>query len=158
MKVPDFRNSFQEEIFRMSFMGKAGFAVMALGLAAGSVLGAGSASAAGNQWASIAVSKGELIYGTSANEVDDASAEAVALADCYYADCEVIATWANGCGALIQSNDAFAWAVAANRAEAERLAYEKLSTVTPTAILANTGSANLSGAKIVDVICTANAR
>ncbi|MFD6396098.1 DUF4189 domain-containing protein [Nocardia sp. NPDC060249] len=142
----------------MSFMGKAGFAVAALGLAAGSVLGAGSATAAGNQWASIAVSKGELIYGTSANEADAPSAEAVALADCHYADCEVLATWANGCGALVQSDDAFAWAIGANRAEAERVAYEQLSTVTPTAILANTGSANLSGAKIVDVICTANAR
>ncbi|MFC6012352.1 DUF4189 domain-containing protein [Nocardia lasii] len=142
----------------MSFQGKAGFAVAAMGLAAASVLGAGAANAAGNQWASIAVSQSELIYGTSANEADAAAAEAIALADCHYADCEVITTWANGCGALIQSDDAFAWAVAANRAEAERLAYEKLSTVTPTAILANTGSANLSGTEIIDVICTANAR
>ncbi|MFD3508300.1 DUF4189 domain-containing protein [Nocardia sp. NPDC058666] len=142
----------------MSFMGKAGFAVAAMGLAAGSVLGAGSASAAGNQWASIAVSHAELIYGTSANEGDVASAEAIALADCHYASCEVLVSWANGCAALVQSKDAFAWAVGANRAEAERVAYEQLSTRTPTAILANTGSANLSGAKIIDVICTANAR
>ncbi|WP_235569306.1 MULTISPECIES: DUF4189 domain-containing protein [Nocardia] len=149
---------FSEEIFRMSFMGKAGLAVAALGLAAGSVFGAGSASAAGDQWASIAVSDGQAIYGTSVNQADVESAESAAVADCYLADCQAVLTWANGCGVLVESNKALAWASGATRAEAERKAFDQLSTWTPTAVLANTGSANLSGAHVVDAICTVNAR
>lgn len=46
----------------------------------------------------------------------------------------------------------------ANRDEAERAAFRKLAEHHPTALLANVGSADLSGAKVVDVVCTANAR
>ncbi|MEU4411887.1 DUF4189 domain-containing protein [Nocardia salmonicida] len=149
---------FSEEIFRMSFMGKAGFAVAASVLAAGSVLGAGSASAAGDQWASIALSDGRAIYGTSVNEATAEAAEAAAIADCHLADCHVVTTWANGCAVLIESDNGIAWATGPTRAEAERKAYENLSELTPTALLANTGSAALSGTEIVDAICTVNAR
>ena len=142
----------------MSFKGKAGFAVAALGLAVGTVLGAGSATAAGDLWASIALSDSQAIYGISVNEASAESSREAALADCYLADCTVIKTWANGCGVLVQSNDALAWATAATRAEAERKAYENLSQHTPTALLANTGSANLSGTQVIVVICTAIAR
>ncbi|WP_280434402.1 hypothetical protein [Nocardia carnea] len=45
-----------------------------------------------------------------------------------------------------------------NRAEAERAAYQRLTEFTPTAVLANFGSADLSGAKIIEVVCTSNAR
>ncbi|WP_410872302.1 DUF4189 domain-containing protein [Nocardia sp. A7] len=142
----------------MSFMGKAGLAVAAFGLAAGSVLGAGSASAAGDQWASIALSDGQAIYGISVNEASPEAAEAAAIADCHLADCNVVTTWANGCAVLVESDNGIAWSTGATRADAERAAYENLSELTPTAVLANTGSANLSGAEVIDAICTANAR
>ncbi|WP_336083910.1 DUF4189 domain-containing protein [Nocardia sp. SSK8] len=142
----------------MSFMGKAGLALVAVGLAAGSVLGAGSASAAGDQWASVALSDNEAIYGISVNEGSADAAIAAAIADCHLADCNEVMTWANGCGVLVQSNQGLAWASGPTRADAERSAYETLSELTPTAVLANTGSANLSGAHVVDAICTANAR
>ncbi|MFB7874931.1 DUF4189 domain-containing protein [Nocardia sp. NPDC056064] len=142
----------------MSFTGKAGLALAALGLAAGSVLGAGSANAAGDLWASVALSDNEPIYGLSVNLDSAEAAEAAAVADCHLGDCNVVMTWANGCGVLVESNDAFAWASGPTRAEAERKAYENLSTWTPTAVLANTGSGGLSGAYVVDAICTANAR
>ncbi|MFE1592296.1 DUF4189 domain-containing protein [Nocardia sp. NPDC058705] len=142
----------------MSFMGKVGFAVAASVLAAGSVLGAGSASAAGDQWASIALSDGQAIYGISVNEATPEAAEAAAIADCHLADCNVVTTWANGCAVLVESDNGIAWATGASRAEAERKAYENLSELTPTALLANTGSAGMSGSEVVDAICTANAR
>ncbi|WP_278264318.1 DUF4189 domain-containing protein [Nocardia sp. AG03] len=142
----------------MSFMGKAGLALVAVGLAAGSVLGAGSASAAGDQWASVALSDNEAVYGVSVNEGSPDAAIAAAIANCHLADCNEVMTWANGCGVLVQSNQGVAWASGPTRAEAERTAYETLSELTPTAVLANTGSANLSGAHVIDAICTANAR
>ncbi|MBC7301212.1 MAG: DUF4189 domain-containing protein [Nocardia sp.] len=141
----------------MSFMGKAGFAVAAIGLAAGSVFGAGSASAE-SLHASIAVSSDEWVYGVSVDRANYADAEAEAIEACGAADCEVFLSWANGCGVLVESDEGIAVASAATRAEAERLAYDRLSEMTPTARLANFGSSNFSGAETVKVICTANAR
>ncbi|MFC4373701.1 DUF4189 domain-containing protein [Nocardia halotolerans] len=142
----------------MSFMGKVGFAVAAFGLAAGSVLGAGSASAAGDQWASIALSDSQAIYGIGVNEASADAARAAAIADCHLSDCRVVKTWANGCGVMVQSENTLAWATGATRADAERKAYENLAERHPAALLANTGSAGLSGTVLVDAICTANAR
>ncbi|NKY36031.1 hypothetical protein HGA13_23575 [Nocardia speluncae] len=45
-----------------------------------------------------------------------------------------------------------------NRAEAERAAYQRLADLTSSAALANFGSADLSGAQIIEVVCTSNAR
>ncbi|MBF6297294.1 DUF4189 domain-containing protein [Nocardia amamiensis] len=141
----------------MRLMGKVGFAVAASSLAVGSVLGAGSANAAG-LYAAIAMSGGSWTYGVSTDEAGFDEARAAALANCGAADCEVLTSWANGCGALAESNEGVAAASGPNRAEAERAAYQKLAEITPTAQLANVGSASLSGAKIVEVVCTSNAR
>ncbi|MFD3744256.1 DUF4189 domain-containing protein [Nocardia sp. NPDC058633] len=144
----------------MSFMGKAGFAVAAMGLAAGSVFGAGSASAAGDMWAGIAVSGQEWAFAVSVDKATEGEARDEALGVCGSAadDCRILMTWANGCGALAESEDGIAGGTGPNRAEAERDAYARLAELTPTAFLANVGSSNLSGAKIVHVACTANAR
>ncbi|MBF6088058.1 DUF4189 domain-containing protein [Nocardia cyriacigeorgica] len=146
----------------MRLMGNVGFAVAVAGLAAGSVLGAGTASAA-SQHAAIAVNPGKLVYGVSVNAASTADAESAAIADCGTDGCgtdgcEVAASWANGCGVLMESNEATVVASGATRADAERNAYQRISEVTPTAVLGNTGSANLSGVRIVEVVCTANAR
>ncbi|MFC8531800.1 DUF4189 domain-containing protein [Nocardia sp. NPDC057227] len=141
----------------MRVMGKVGFAVAAGALAVGSVFGAGAAHAAG-QYAAIAVSNSSLYYGVSVDLANFDEANSVALDQCGVADCEVLAAWANGCGALVASDDGYAATSGPNRAEAERAAYELIAQITPTAVLATTGSAQLSGAHIVDVVCTANAR
>ncbi|MEV0359480.1 DUF4189 domain-containing protein [Nocardia sp. NPDC050697] len=141
----------------MRVMGKVGFAVAAGALAVGSVFGAGSAHAAG-QYAAIAVSNSTLYYGVSVDTANYDEAKGVALDQCGEADCEVLVAWANGCGALVASDDGYAARSGPNRAEAERSAYELISQITPTAVLANTGSAQLSGAHIVEVVCTSNAR
>ena len=138
-------------------MGKVGFAVAAGSLAIGSVLGAGSADAAGF-YAAIAVSGDAFTYGLSVDAPSFEAARDAAIADCGGGDCEVLASWANGCGALAASNDGVAAASGPNRAEAERAAYDRLAQITPTAQLANVGSAAMSGARIVDVVCTSNAR
>ncbi|MFD4433747.1 DUF4189 domain-containing protein [Nocardia sp. NPDC058497] len=143
----------------MSFMGKAGFAVAALGLAAGSVLGAGSANAAGDLWGAYAFSAEQW---ESWSAVDWPTAEAAAasvLDGCGGGeDCQVM-TWANGCGALVWNDQG--WVTGASgptRSEAIRKAIDKLSSRVPIAGLANFGSSELSGTEVVDVVCTANAR
>lgn len=141
----------------MSFMGKAGFAVAALGLAAGSVFGAGAAKA-DNLYAAYAVSDREWVFGVGVNAPSREDAEAEAIANCGAGDCRVVAWWGNGCAAMVESDQGFAVSIAATRAEAEREAYTKLSEITPTAQLANFGSSQFSGADLVDVTCTANAR
>ncbi|MFD6390529.1 DUF4189 domain-containing protein [Nocardia sp. NPDC060259] len=141
----------------MSFMGKAGFAVAALGLAAGSVFGAGAAKA-DNLYAAYAVSDREWVFGIGVNAPSREDAEAEAIANCGADDCRVVTWWGNGCAALVESDQGFAVSVAATRAEAEREAYTLLSEITPTAQLANFGSSQFSGADLVDVTCTANAR
>ncbi|MFR9753261.1 DUF4189 domain-containing protein [Nocardia sp. 004] len=138
-------------------MGKVGFAFAVTSLAVGSVFGAGSANAAG-QYAAIAVGNGGWTYGVSVDEAGFDQAENVALANCGYTDCRVMVAWANGCGALVESNEGVAAGSGPNRMEAEREAYQNLAEITPTAPLANVGSANLSGARIVEVVCTSNAR
>ncbi|MFD3596026.1 DUF4189 domain-containing protein [Nocardia sp. NPDC058640] len=141
----------------MSFMGKAGFAVAALGLAAGSVLGAGSASAAGLHGA-VAISVGKWAYGSGVNWSSSEEARAKAIESCGFDDCEILVTWANGCAAIVESEDGVASGTGANSGEAKRAAFQRMSELTPTAQLANFGSSALSGAHVVEVICTANAR
>ncbi|WKG07342.1 DUF4189 domain-containing protein [Nocardia sp. PE-7] len=149
---------FPEEIFRMSFMGKAGFAVAALGLAAGSVFGAGSASAASLHGA-ISFSDEAWTYGFSVNQPSARAAQDAALADCTPDDCEIWASWSDGCGAIVSDGEgSIAVGTGATRAEAESDAYVSLSELSPRALLAATGSASFSGSHVVDVICTANAR
>ncbi|MBF6356047.1 DUF4189 domain-containing protein [Nocardia higoensis] len=141
----------------MGLMGKVGFALAVSSLAVGSVLGAGSANAAG-MYAAIAFSDNEWAYGISVNAASFEESRDIAIAECGADDCSLMVAWANGCGALVGSNDGVAAASGPNRAEAERAAFQRLAEITPTAHLANVGSASLSGAEVIDVICTANAR
>lgn len=141
----------------MSFMGKAGLAVAALGLAAGSVFGAGAANAA-SMHGVIAFSAVDWAYGASVNAPTFEQARDQAMTTCDAADCEVMISWANGCAAIVSSDDGVAAGSGATGGEAQRAAFERLSELTPTAQLANFGSSDLSGAEVVEVICTANAR
>ncbi|WP_378730517.1 DUF4189 domain-containing protein [Nocardia brasiliensis] len=143
----------------MKFMSKAVVAVAAVGLAAGSVIGAGTANAAGLHGA-IAFSVENLIYGTS---IDAASREAAideALAWCGVdgaSDCTVLVDWSDGCGALVYSDNAVATGAGFNRSAALFAAYASLARYHPPALLANVGSADKSGTEISEVLCTANA-
>ncbi|MFF0636036.1 DUF4189 domain-containing protein [Nocardia sp. NPDC004151] len=148
----------------MKFMGKAVVAVAAVGLAAGSAIGAGTADAAG-LYGSIAFSGDNWIYGSSVNAPSADAAMAEALDQCGWegaTDCQVMITWANGCGALVYRNDdtdnlAVGTGTGRDRATALRSAYESLSQYYPPAMLANVGSADLSATGISKVVCTANA-
>ncbi|MGS2806259.1 DUF4189 domain-containing protein [Nocardia sp. MW-W600-9] len=145
----------------MSFMGKAGVAVAALGLAAGSVLGAGSANAAGDLFGAIGFSEQMWESWSSSNWDSAEGARAAVIDGCVAAggeDCGVMTTWANGCGALVWNQEG--WVAAAsgpNRSEAIRKAIDRLSDGVPIARLANFGSADFSGTKVIDVVCTRNA-
>ncbi|MEV6214291.1 DUF4189 domain-containing protein [Nocardia sp. NPDC058379] len=145
----------------MSFMGKAGVAVAALGLAAGSVLGAGSANAAGDLFGAIGFSSQKWESWSAANWDSAEGARAAVIDSCVAAggeDCGVMTTWANGCGALVWNEEG--WVAAAsgpNRSEAIRKAIDRLSDGVPIARLANFGSSDLSGTQVIDVVCTRNA-
>lgn len=141
----------------MSVKSKVGFAVAAVGLAAASVFGAGAANASGLH-AAIAFSDEAWLYEYSVNEPSLAAAEDAALAGCFEDDCHIWASWSNGCGVIVGAEDgSVAVGVGATRAEAENAAYVSLSELSPLALLATTGSANLSRTHVVDVVCTANA-
>ncbi|MGF0318760.1 DUF4189 domain-containing protein [Nocardia fluminea] len=157
LKVPELRNSFPEEIFRMSFMGKVGFAVAASVLAAGSVLGAGAANAAGDQWGAMAVDGNWTNVGRSINYPTRAEAEAAAIEECGADGCYVEVTWANGCLSIVDNDQFFAWGKGATRAEAERNAYNALTEGTPQNLLVNVGSSQLAGGRVINTLCTDNA-
>ncbi|MFC6012351.1 DUF4189 domain-containing protein [Nocardia lasii] len=141
----------------MSFKGKAGFAVAAVALAAGSVFGAGASNAQGLH-AAISFSDEEWTYSYSVNEPSAQAAADAALADCTAADCHIWASWSNGCGVIVAGDDGpVGVGTGTTRAEAEAQAYTSLADVYPKAVLASSGSANLAGTSIVEVICTANA-
>ncbi|MFB7718779.1 DUF4189 domain-containing protein [Nocardia sp. NPDC056100] len=148
----------------MSFMGKAVVAIAAAGLAGGSVIGAGTANAAGLHGA-IAFSVDNWSYGTGIDAANREEAIAEALASCGSegaTDCQVMVTWADGCGALVYRNDpsddyGVGTGAGNNRAAALAAAYASLAQYYPPAMLANVGSANLSQTGISEVVCTANA-
>ncbi|MQY25147.1 DUF4189 domain-containing protein [Nocardia aurantia] len=144
----------------MRFMGKAAVAVVTMGLAAGSVIAAGTANAAGLHGA-IAFSIDDWSYGTSNNALSGAMAESDALASCATdgaTDCRVFTSWTNGCGALVYSDEAVGTGSGPDSSAALFAAYATLSRYYPQALLADTGSADRSGAKVSEVLCTANAR
>ncbi|WP_245670525.1 DUF4189 domain-containing protein [Nocardia flavorosea] len=148
----------RKERISMSMMGKAAFTLAVSCLSVAVVSGAGSANAQGGLYAAIAMSESTFIYAVSTDEPGFEEAKAAAIANCGVEDCRVLVSWANGCGALAESKDGVGAGSGPNRAEAERAAYQRLAELTPTAVLANFGSADLSGAKIVEVACTSNAR
>lgn len=152
----------------MKFMGKAVVAVAALGFAAGSAIGAGAAKAADTAQGSelfgaIAFSMQEWNYGTSVDAVSGEAAVDEALDSCGWdgaTDCVVLVHWADGCGALVYTSDDTSHGVGAgvgdDRDTALRRAYIGLARHYPRAILADTGSAELSQAEVVEVLCTSN--
>ncbi|WP_107655367.1 DUF4189 domain-containing protein [Nocardia suismassiliense] len=140
----------------MRFMSKAAVAIATMGLAAGSVIGAGAANAASLHGA-IAFSGDDWSYGTSIDAPSREEAIAEALDACGIADCIVLVDWADGCGALVYTDDAVATGAGFNRSAALFGAYASMSRHYPPAFLANVGSADRSGTEISEVICTANA-
>ncbi|KAF0847370.1 DUF4189 domain-containing protein [Nocardia caishijiensis] len=142
----------------MSFKGKAGLAVVALGLAAGSVFGAGSANAVPlDQWGAMAVDADWSNYGRSVDYPSRAEAEAAALEQCGADGCAIEVAWVNGCLALVENEQYIAWGKGANRAEAEREAYLALTEGTPQNLLVNLGSSQMAGGTVIETVCTTNA-
>ncbi|MFD6162393.1 DUF4189 domain-containing protein [Nocardia sp. NPDC060256] len=144
----------------MKFMGKAGVAIAAVGLAAGSVFGAGTANAAG-LYGAIAFSASDWSYGTSIDALSREDAVDEALDTCGQGgvtDCILLVDWSNGCGALVYTKHAVATGAGTDRQLALFAAYTSLARVYPPAMLANVGSADKSGAEVSKVVCTANAR
>ncbi|MFD3706236.1 DUF4189 domain-containing protein [Nocardia sp. NPDC058658] len=141
----------------MSFMGKVGFAVAASVLAAGSVLGPGTANAAGDQWGAMAVDGDWTNFGRSVDYPTRAEAEAAAMDQCAADGCFIEVTWANGCLALVDNEEFIAWGKGSTRAEAEREAHLALTEGTPQHLLVNLGSSQLAGGRVIDTLCTSNA-
>ncbi|MGQ4619258.1 DUF4189 domain-containing protein [Nocardia sp. R7R-8] len=144
----------------MKFMGKAVGAVAAMGLAvAGSVIGAGAANAAG-LYGAIAFSVEDWSYATSIDAPSRAQAIDEALATCSQdgvSDCEILVEWSNGCGALVYTDNAVGTGSGRTPSAALSGAYSSLADYYPPALLAKVGSADKSGTKISEVLCTANA-
>jgi hypothetical protein len=142
----------------MRFMGRAAIVVAAAGLAAGSVIGAGTANAAGLHGA-IAFSVDSWSYGTAIDAPSAVMADRHALAACAdvdgASDCQILARWTDGCGALVYSDDAVGTGWGINSSIALFNAYITLSQYYPRALLADTGSADQSGAGVSEVLCTA---
>ncbi|MFB7876474.1 DUF4189 domain-containing protein [Nocardia sp. NPDC056064] len=144
----------------MSFMGKAVVAVAAVGLAAGSVIGAGTADAAGGLHGAIAFSVENWSYGTSVDAPSRAAAIDEALAWCGFggiSDCVVVVDWQDGCGALVYTDGAVGSGAGFNSSAALFGAYTSLARYHPPAMLANVGSADKSDTEISEVVCTAGA-
>ncbi|MEU8901372.1 DUF4189 domain-containing protein [Nocardia sp. NPDC048505] len=152
-----------------NLMGKAVVALAAAGLAAGSVIGAGAASAAEENGSSlfgaIAFSEQQWFYGSSVDAVSPEAAISEALDNCAWdgaSDCVVMVTWADGCGALIYIDDAddfygVGTGAGPDRSAALFAAHASLGSAYPRALLANVGSAEWSNTGVTEVICTANA-
>ncbi|GGK38849.1 DUF4189 domain-containing protein [Nocardia camponoti] len=146
----------------MSFMGKATVAVAALGMAAGSVFGAGTANAAGDLYGAIALGDGWDDFGGGINFSTRADAEAKALELCAADTCTIRASWSNGCLTIVENDEYTAWGVGSTRAESEKDAWANLVEGSPQALLLNVGSSQLAGqlagGEVVAVHCTDNVR
>ncbi|MFC9897991.1 DUF4189 domain-containing protein [Nocardia sp. NPDC127579] len=150
------------------FMGKVVVAMAAVGLAAGSVIGAGSATAVDTEgsglFGAIAFSEQQWYYGSSVDAVSAEEAIAEALDNCAWdgaSDCAVMVAWADGCGALIYiDNDDNLYGVGTgagpDRSAALFAAHASLGRGYPRALLANVGSAEWSNTGVTEVVCTAN--
>ncbi len=144
----------------MKFMGKAVVAAAAVGLAAGSVIGAGAANAEGNLYGAIAFSSEQWYYGTSVDAFSREDAIDEALFWCGFdgaSDCIVLVDWSDGCGALVYTDGAVASGAGFNSSAALFGAHTSLARYHPPAFLANVGSADKSDTQISEVVCTANA-
>ncbi|WP_280347626.1 DUF4189 domain-containing protein [Nocardia neocaledoniensis] len=144
----------------MKFMGKAVVAMAAVGLAAGSVIGAGAANAEGKLYGAIAFSSQQWSYGTGVDWTSREYAIEEALFWCELdgaSDCVVLVDWSDGCGALVYTDGAVATGAGFNSSAALFAAHTSLARYHPPAFLANVGSADKSDTEISEVVCTANA-
>ncbi len=144
----------------MRVMNRAAVAAAVVGVAVGSMIGAGTANAADELYGAIAFSESEWTYSTSVNATSREDAIEEALFWCSLdgaSDCGIMVEWANGCGALVFSETAVGTGRGPDRATALTYAYTSLAEYYPPAILANIGSVDLSQTGISEVVCTANA-
>ncbi|MEV0710373.1 MULTISPECIES: DUF4189 domain-containing protein [Nocardia] len=142
-------------------MNRAAIAIAVVGVAVGSMTGAGTANAADELYGAIAFSGNEWTYATSVDAASRADAIEEALLWCGWegaSDCEILADWEDGCGALVYSDNAVGTGIGPDRATALAYAYTSLADYYPPAILANVGSVDLSQTGISEVVCTANVR
>lgn len=142
------------------FVGRAVVVVATAGLAVGTVVGAGSANAQWGLYGAIAFSASDWSYGSSVDAYSREDAIDEAMAWCGLGgvtDCRVLVDWVDGCGALVSTKGAVGTGAGSNSSIALFAAHTSLAQYRPQAMLANVGSADLSGAQVVEVICTANA-
>ncbi|WP_282784207.1 MULTISPECIES: DUF4189 domain-containing protein [unclassified Nocardia] len=144
----------------MGFLSKAAMSLVVSAAALTSV-GMGTAAAEpgpDGYWGAIAVGAFSdfTSYGSAWNYPDRASAEQAALAECGYRGCEVLASWANGCGAVAMSEDTmrFHGGTGVTRPEAERAALDKLAAVKPPLPFPFTGSSSPERGVIKESVCT----
>ncbi|WP_433655774.1 DUF4189 domain-containing protein [Nocardia sp. CA-128927] len=138
----------------MSLLGRAALAAALTSTAL--TMGAGSASAAGNYYGTLAVSPGAGKVVESTDQPSRVAADARAIRDCGVFDCQIMVRFVDGCGAVARGADGqFAADAAPSRAEAERLAIAKLGESAPP--FPDLGSAAPRAATIALSSCTKNA-
>ncbi|MEV6771703.1 DUF4189 domain-containing protein [Nocardia sp. NPDC051030] len=116
---------------------------------------AGNAAAAGQYFGTIAVSKLKNSAVVSADGGSKVQADAAAIRDCGYYDCEIVFRFNDGCAAIAQGADGnWGWAAAGSREEAEGAAVAGLGESTPA--FPDLGSASPRAARVVASACTVN--
>ncbi|MFI6868833.1 DUF4189 domain-containing protein [Nocardia sp. NPDC050406] len=145
----------------MGFLSKA---VLCAAISAATLMstGVGTANAEAGPdgyWGAIAVGAFEdfTSYGSAWNYPDRESAEQAALDECGYRGCEILSSWANGCGAVAMSEDTmrFHGGTGVTRPDAERAALDKLASIKPQLPFPFTGSSSPERGIIKESICTA---
>jgi uncharacterized protein DUF4189 len=118
----------------MSFRGGAGVclaammrtvaAALALGMAAQQPALAAVKPSPRNAWGAVAYSSATGAYGFAVDQPSKRSAESEAFRQCG-ADCDVIKTFRNACGAIAETDRHYAWETGASREIAEMKARKK---------------------------------
>jgi Domain of unknown function (DUF4189) len=83
-----------------------------------------AAASAGRPWGAIAYNSTDGSYGYAVDQPSKRSAESEAFRQCG-ADCDVIRTFRNACGAIAEAERRFAWDTGASREIAEMKARKK---------------------------------
>ncbi|WP_232852098.1 DUF4189 domain-containing protein [Nocardia acididurans] len=130
------------------------------GIAAVSIactLGAtGIAEAAPQYYGAIALSRLQNRAITVTDQQSKVSADAAAIRDCDFYDCEIVLRFSNGCAAIVQGADGkWGWATGGTREEAEQIAVASLGESNPP--FPDLGSATARAASVVASTCTKNA-
>ncbi|MFE6864796.1 DUF4189 domain-containing protein [Nocardia sp. NPDC057668] len=124
------------------------------------MVGTGSANAQWGLYGAIAFSASDWSYGSIVDAYSREDADAQALELCSLGgitDCKLLVDWVDGCGALVFTKGAVGTGAGLNSSLALFAANTSLAQYRPQAMLANTGSAEQSGTKVVEVACTTNA-